>query len=120
MQNRSREGNRLHQSVSPAPGERRAPQGALIGSIMAGTGNHGGGNDVLWHGSESGVTTHPIDPSFSLWLAVSVLGVIASGRQLLDADRSGNRLSAWISALAFLAFSVSAALDLAELLGRAA
>ena len=64
--------------------------------------------------------TLPTDPSFSLWLAVSVLGVIASGRQLLAAERSGNRPSAWISALAFLAFSLSAALDLAELLQGAA
>ncbi len=87
---------------------------------MTGTDYHGGGNAVLRPGSEGGAITHPIDPSFSLWLAVSVLGVIASGRQLLDAERRGSRLSAWISALAFLAFSVSAALDLAELLGRAA
>ena len=64
--------------------------------------------------------TPPIDPSFSLWLAVSVLGVIASGRLLLDAERRGNRLSAWISALAFVVFSLSAALDLAELLRGAA
>ena len=64
--------------------------------------------------------TPPIDPSFSLWLAVSVLGVIASGRLLLDAERRGYRLSAWISALAFVVFSLSAALDLAELLRGAA
>lgn len=50
--------------------------------------------------------TPPTDPSFSLWLALSVLGVIASGRQLLAAERRGNRLSA--------------ALDLAELLQGAA
>ena len=67
-----------------------------------------------------GMITPPIDPSFSLWLAVSVLGVIASGRLLLDAERRGNRLSAWISALAFVVFSLSAALDLAELLRGAA
>ena len=68
-----------------------------------------------------GMITPPIDPSFSLWLAVSVLGVIASGRLLLDAERrGGNRLSAWISALAFVVFSLSAALDLAELLRGAA
>ena len=87
---------------------------------MAGAGYYGGGNDVLRPGSEGGVITPPTDPSFSLWLAVSVLGVIASGRQLLDAERRGNRSSAWISALAFLAFSLSAALDLAELLREAA
>ncbi|MDQ3910623.1 MAG: hypothetical protein M3305_02330 [Actinomycetota bacterium] len=87
---------------------------------MTGTDYHGGGNDVLRPRLGGGAITPPIDPSFSLWLAVSVLGVIASGRQLLDAERRGSRLSAWISALAFVAFSVSAALDLAELLGRAA
>jgi hypothetical protein len=36
------------------------------------------------------------------------------------AERRENRLSAWLSALAFLAFSLSATLDLAELLREAA
>ncbi len=87
---------------------------------MAGKGYYGGGNDVLGPRSGGGVITGPIDPSFSLWLALSAFGTIASGRQLLDAERRGDRLSAWVSALSFLAFSVFAALDLAELLRGAA
>ncbi len=57
-----------------------------------------------------------MDPSFSLWPAVPVLGVIASCRQMLYAERRGYRLSDRSSDLAFLLPSFSAPLDLAELL----
>ena len=65
------------------------------------------------------VVTPPIDPGVSPRLAVRALSSTASCRQLLDAERRrGDRLSAWISALAFLV--LSATLDLARLLRGAA
>lgn len=61
----------------------------------------------------------PLGPGFSLGLAVSLFGATYSARQLLLAERRGDRLSGWFAALAFLIFSVSADLDLVALVSRA-
>ncbi len=58
-------------------------------------------------GRKGGVIGPLIDPDFSPWLAVSVSGVIASGRHLLDAECLGDRHSAWIPDLAELLLGVA-------------
>ena len=89
-------------TTATGKGERQAPRELQIGSIMAVTGYYGGGDGVLRLGSGVGVITPRIDAGLSFRLAAAVLGVIASGRQALFAERRGIQLS------------FSAPLDLAE------
>lgn len=101
-------------TTATGTGERQAPRELPIGSIMAVTGYYGGGDGVLRLGSGGGVITPRIDAGLSFRLAAAVLGVIASGRQVLFAERRGIQLSDRIADLAFLPLSFSAPLDLAE------
>lgn len=60
----------------------------------------------------------PPETGYALWLAVSLLGTTASGHRLIEAVRRGSSLSAWVSAAAFVAFSLASALETLVLFGH--